>query len=124
MQTERKVFEKLFTPEKVELELQKIELALTDDVKSADKYLTASYDEINKVKNSLLDGFRAYKGSIARALDTAHVLYGLSAKLADKSKEFGLEIPQDYINIQKNAQAKQKELQSLFDSVNKAMSII
>ena len=122
MSIENKVFEILST--KVELESQKIELALTDDVKSADKKLTASYNEINKIKNTLLDNFKIYKGSITQALNNASVANDLCVQLSKKSKEFGLEIPQEYVNIQKNAQVKHQELDKLFGAVNKSMSIL
>ena len=46
MQTERKGFERLFAPDKVELESQKIELGLTQDAQSLYKLLKSFNDAI------------------------------------------------------------------------------
>jgi hypothetical protein len=124
MNTDKKVFEKLFSKEKVELESQKIELALVDDIKSADKFLLASYSEMDKKKQALLDAFKMYKSAIGRTLDTSFTVFALSNKLQEGLKTTGVAVPAEYVAIRNNAQQRQKELQSLFDSVNKAMSQI
>lgn len=124
MNTDKKVFETLFSNPKTELVSQAYEFALVDDIKSADKFLLASYSEMDKKKQALLDAFKMYKSAIGRTLDTSFTVFALSNKLQEGLKTTGVAVPAEYVAIRNNAQQRQKELQSLFDSVNKAMSQI
>jgi hypothetical protein len=124
MNTDKKVFNKLFSKEKVELESHKIELALVDEIKSADKFLTASFGEVERGKNVVLDAFKMYKSSITRSLDTSFVVFKLTSDLMENLKSTGIAMPSEYVAIRNNAQNRQKELQNLLNTVNKAMGQI
>jgi hypothetical protein len=72
MQTERKVFEKLFSPDKVEFESQKVEFGLIEDVRSQlDKAFpfTEIQSEIIAIENKIKKALPIYESVIKQTED-------------------------------------------------------
>jgi len=90
MQTERKVFEKLFTTDKVELESQRYEFSILDDLKTEwkQKQLSGDSDILTNLRNKYKTG-QVDIGTIINKLkpieDAAKVL-GDNAMISDISK--------------------------------------
>jgi hypothetical protein len=90
MQTERLVFEKLFTPDKVELKSQRYEFAILDDLKAEwkQKQLNGDSAQLTEMRNKYITG-QVVIGSIINRLkpieDAAKVL-GDNAMISDIGK--------------------------------------
>lgn len=122
MNTDRKVFQKLFSEEKTELGSQKFDFALTDDIKKAQSDLESILGAMAKGKESAYTAVFFFKSLITKSLNTSSIVVDLSKELPAKSKEIGIEVPTLYVEIQKNAIAKQRELQAMLTLVNKILS--
>lgn len=72
MQTERKVFEKLFTPDKVELESQKYDFGLIEDIRTQlDKAFpfTEIQSEVIAIENKIKKALPLYQSIIKQTED-------------------------------------------------------
>jgi hypothetical protein len=68
MQTERKVFEKLFTPDKVELESKKVELGILDDIDNLRVQLSNYNGEIQQKGDVYRSNFKDVQNLGEKAL--------------------------------------------------------
>lgn len=118
MQTERKVFEKLFTPDKVELESQKIELALADDIETTRNSALKSADASKAIFNKAQAGLIQYKDSLANVAQASNQVIQLIGQLKAKSKELGIEVGAKYLVLEKEASQRSKEFTAKYNSIN------
>ena len=83
MQTERKVFEKLFTPDKVELASQKYEFALLDDAANLTKALKSLNNQIKS------DGDKANElySKVSQNGEKALNAFSQASKLIDRIEQ-------------------------------------
>ena len=118
MNTGKKVFEKLFSGEKVELASQAYEFALVDDIKAEASIMLINIEKVksqfNKAQSAMIiynDANRAVAGPASRVIN-------LIKELKDKSKSLGVELPASILAIEKDAQAKYKEYAAKFNAVD------
>ncbi len=124
MQTERKVFEKLFTPEKVELESQKFELSVATDIEDRRNAGISEIASSKKLYDKAFNGLFEYRNSLIRISQQASgVLYSIK-QLSDKSKELGVEIAPKYLVLQKEAKTQEKDYLTKANAVDAVMKSI
>jgi len=121
MQTEKLVFEKLFTPDKVELESQKLELALADDLKIA--YNKANDDQ-TKILSNLIDALDKVQALLRDNATQWNKASLLGKQMVDKSKEIGIEVPATLLNQIKISDTGAKESQTYFTKIGQLISSI
>jgi hypothetical protein len=90
MQTERKVFEKLFTSDKVELESQKVELALIDDIADIRTQLSNFNSEIKGAGDRALKDLEIVKNVGTKALYAFKDGNNYISKIEDLYRELGV----------------------------------
>jgi hypothetical protein len=114
MQTERLVFEKLFSS-------QKVELALTDDLKIA--YNKANDDQTKILTDliNVLDKVQALLKDNAAQWNKASIL---GKQLVDKSKEIGIEVPATLLNQIQISDKGAKESQTYFTKIAQLISSV
>jgi glutamine synthetase type III len=98
MNTQKKVFEKLFSDEKVELASQKYEFAIYDDVKAlltianaSTKKAQAADQKAFKLLDSLNAAISESKQLAASAADLSKKSSAIMAKLNENAKGFGFD---------------------------------
>ena len=124
MQTERKVFEKLFSPDKVELESQKFELSVATDIEDRRNAGIAEIASSKKLYDKAFNGLFEYRNSLIRISQQASgVLYSIK-QLSDKSKELGVEIAPKYLVLQKEAKTQEKDYLTKANAVDAVMKSI
>ena len=116
MNIENKVFGKLFQEEKVELESQKVELALADDVKVAAKDLADHESKVKAAKIKAMEAVGNYLQWANGGISKANSLGRLVDQLIAKSKELGVDAPQNIVDLKKESASKAK----LYSSVSTA----
>jgi predicted transcriptional regulator len=99
MNTQKQVFNKLFSNEKVELASQKFEFAIYDDVKALLNIASASVKKADaadqkafKLKDSLNATISESKQLSASAADLTKKSNAIMAKLKENAKMFGFDI--------------------------------
>jgi seryl-tRNA synthetase len=125
MNTDKKVFEKLFSKEKLELGSQKYEFALTDDVK---KVINDYYNIANTGYKKTGDSLSALKDALSihnKALSEANKFDSLLTKINQMAKEIGI----DPNNIQplselKKAISEKKRTSENISAIEKAISLL
>ena len=80
MQTEKKVFEKLFTPDKVELESQRVELSLISDAANLTKVLKSLNNQIKADGDKANDLYSKVSSNGEKAL----AAFSQASKLIDR----------------------------------------
>lgn len=116
MSIESKVFEKLFSADKVELESQKVELALADDFITV--FTKANNDQAKistALVNDLAKAANSYKGNIA---DWSKA-QSIGSQLLVRSKEIGVELPAAIINRIKASEIEVKKMTDLIAKISK-----
>ena len=108
MNTQKKVFEKLFSNEKVEMASQSYEFALADDIKAAAAAMADGETKIKAAKSKAMEAIgnlnQWSNGGIARA----NAVIKLVDQLISKSKELGITPPSDIVALKQDATAKAK----------------
>lgn len=108
MNTEKQVFNKLFSNEKVELASQAYEFALADDIKAAAKNLADFEGKIKSVKTKVMNSIGDYNLNATGGISIARSLGRLVDELIAKSKELGVDPPQNILALKQEAAAKEK----------------
>lgn len=108
MNTDKKVFEKLFSNLKTELASQEYEFALADDVKAAGKALVDSEAKIKGAKNKAMEAIGNYNQFANGGISLANSLGKLVDQLIAKAKELGVTPPADIVALKQEATAKAK----------------
>lgn len=108
MNTQKKVFEKLFSNEKVEMASQSYEFALADDVKAASKSLADSEAKIKQAKVKAMQAIDNYNQFANGGISLANSLGRLVDQLIAKSKELGIAPPNDIVALKQEATSKAK----------------
>jgi len=108
MSTEKKVFEALFSNEKTELASQEYEFALADDIKAEAKRLADLDGKAKAIKNKAMGAIGEYNLVATGGVAVAKGLGRLVDQLIAKSKELGVEPPQNIVALKQEAAAKEK----------------
>lgn len=108
MNTDKKVFEKLFSNPKTELASQEYEFALADDVKAAGKTLADSEGKIKQAKMKAMEAIGNYNQFANGGISLANSLGKLVDQLIAKAKELGVTPPADIVALKQEATAKAK----------------
>jgi hypothetical protein len=119
MSTENKVFNKLFKSEKVELESNKFEFALTDDFNLA--YNKANDDQ-TKILTNLVDALDKAQTLLKENASQWNKASVIGKQLADKSKELGVTLPANFLNGIKISEKGIKESQTYIAKISQLMS--
>ena len=112
---EKNVFGKLFA--KTELASHKVDLALTDDIKSEIQKYKGLKDNVDKAKNKAKDMIIAYTDNIRVAYQNAQNAVELINQLETKAKELGLG-DTGFEAYKKDLAGKAAEYKKLFSSVD------
>ena len=116
MNTDKKVFEKLFSGDKTELESHKIELALADDFISI---FTKANNDQAKISTALVGDLakagNAYKNNVAD-WSKASVI---GNQLISRSKEIGVDLPAAVVNRIKASEIEVKKMTLLISKITK-----
>jgi hypothetical protein len=112
---EKNVFGKLFA--KTELASHKVDLALTDDIKSEIQKYKGLKDNVDKAKNKAKDMIIAYTDNIRVAYQNAQNAVELINQLETKAKELGLG-DTGFEAYKKDLSTKAAEYKKLFSSVD------
>jgi hypothetical protein len=108
MNTDKKVFEKLFSSEKTELASQGYEFALADDIKAQAKRLADLESKAKTVKAKAMNAIGEYNLVVTGGISVAKGLGRLVDELIAKSKELGVQPPQNIVALKQEAAAKEK----------------
>jgi len=96
MSEQKTVFNKLWKSNSTELASHKVELALTDDVKSlyesANKIYAQNGDLLDKYAQSLEKAFQSAADEYKKSLDKFN-------QLEKASKDLGIDLPQDIVKL-------------------------
>lgn len=112
---EKQIFSKLFA--KTELASHKVDLALTDDIKSEIQKYKGLKDNLDKAKNKAKDMIIAYTDNIRVAYQNAQNAVELINQLETKAKELGLG-DTGFEAYKKDLTGKAAEYKKLFSSVD------
>lgn len=124
MNTENKVFNKLFSNEKVELASQVYEFALSDDIKSASAALKEGETKIKVAKSKAMEAIGAYNQWSTGGVARANAVIRLVDQLIAKSKELGIAPPSDMLALKQDAAAKLKLYNSSLSAATSASKTI
>ena len=124
MNTEKQVFNKLFSKEKVELASQAYEFALADDIKSASAALNDGEAKIKAAKSKAMEAIGAYNQWSTGGIARANALIRLVDQLIAKSKELGITPPSDMLSLKQDASAKLKLYNSSLSAATSASKTI
>ena len=119
MNTENKVFNKLFSEGKVELSSEKFEFALTDDFNLA--YNKANDDQ-TKILTNLVDALGKAQGLLKENASQWNKASVIGKQLIDKSKELGVALPANILNGVKISDVGIKESQTYIAKISQLMS--
>jgi hypothetical protein len=118
MQTERKVFEKLFSPDKVELESQKVELALADDIEASRNESIKYADSSKALYNKAQAGLIQYVNSLANVVQASNRTVQYIKDLKQKSAGLGVEVGGKWLSIEKEASQQAKDYTAKFKAID------
>lgn len=118
MNTENKVFNKLFKSEKVELESQKYEFALADDIESTRNTALKGADNSKTILNKAEAALFQYRDSLGNVAVSFNQVLQLVGQLKAKSKELGIETPPKYLVLEKEANEKFKQYSAKFKAID------
>jgi len=114
MNTDKKVFEKLFSGEKTELESHKIELALADDFISI---FTKANNEQAKISQALVDNLAKAANSYKGNIDDWSKAQVIGNQLIARSKEIGVDLPAALINRIAASGIEVKKMQAMIGKI-------
>lgn len=118
MNIENKVFGKLFQEEKLELQSNKFEFALADDIESARNAGLKNVDGIKSSFNKASTSLIQYKDSIANTVVSFNKVLDLIGQMKAKSKELGIEIAPKYLNLDKEASQYVKQYTAKYKAID------
>ena len=118
MNTDKKVFEKLFSAEKLELASQAYKFALVDDIKAEASIMLINMEKVKPQFNKAQSAMIIYNDTNRGVAGAANRVINLVKELKDKSKSLGIETPAAILAIEKDAQAKYKEYAAKFNAVD------
>lgn len=124
MNTDKKVFNRLFSEEKVELASQEYEFALADDIKAEAKKLTDLEGKAKTIKGKAMGAIGEYNLVSVGGISIAKALGRLVDELILKSKDLGVAPPQDIVALKQFANAKQKSFTSNLAAAESASKTI
>lgn len=119
MDTNKKVFNKLFSNEKVELASEKFEFALADDFKSAFDLANGSQA---KILSSLVDALGKAQAALKENASQWNKASVIGKQFVDKSKELGIDAPAPILNQIKSSDIGIKESQAYIAKISQLMS--
>jgi hypothetical protein len=108
MQTEKKVFEKLFASDKVELESQKIELGIVDDAKKGIDMVSKAFsngvwNELERLPNQVLQIVAQASSVLKEASKGQGIAIENARKASAMAKELGVPNPKEIDAIFSNS---------------------
>ena len=118
MNTDKKVFNKLFSTEKVELSSQAYEFALADDIESSRNAGLKGADNSKAILNKAETALFQYRDSLANVAVSFNQVLQLVGQLKAKSKELGIDTPPKYLVLEKEANEKFKLYSAKFKAVD------
>jgi hypothetical protein len=121
MNTDKKVFEKLFSGEKTELASQAYEFALVDDIKAEAATMAGAIEKVKPQFNKAQTAMIQYNDFNRAVAGAANRVIALVKELKDKSKSLGIETPAAILALEKDAQSKYKEYAAKFSAVDTAI---
>jgi hypothetical protein len=121
MNTDKKVFEKLFSSQKTELASQAYEFALVDDIKAEAANMDGSIAKVKAQFNKAQTAMIQYNDFNRAVAGAANRVVALVKELKDKSKSLGVEAPAAMLALEKDAQSKSKEYIAKFNAVDTAI---
>jgi DNA-binding SARP family transcriptional activator len=124
MNTEKQVFNKLFSKEKVELASQAYEFALADDIKAAAKALADAESNVKQAKSKAMEAIGNYNQWANGGISRANAVIRLVDDLIAKSKELGVDPPQNMVALKQEASAKSKLYSSNLSAATAASKTI
>lgn len=124
MNTDKKVFNKLFSEEKVEMASQSYEFALADDIKAAKAALADAETKIKAAKSKAMEAIGNYNQWSTGGVSRATALVRLVDELIAKSKELGIAPPSDVLAAKQDAAAKAKLYNSSLSAAASASKTI
>jgi DNA-binding SARP family transcriptional activator len=124
MNTDKKVFNRLFSEEKTELGSQAYEFALADDIKAASKALAEIETKIKPAKSKAMEAIGNYNQFANGGIARANALVRLVDELIKKSNELGVTPPSDLVAMKQDAVAKAKLFTSNVSSAASASKTI
>jgi hypothetical protein len=119
MNTQKKVFEKLFSNGKVELASQAYEFALADDFKNT---FNKANDDQAKILTSLVDALSKAQGLLKENSSQWNKALVIGKQFSDKSKELGVQLPAAILNQIKTSEIGIKESQTYIAKISQLMS--
>jgi hypothetical protein len=114
MNTDKKVFEKLFSSEKVELSSDKYEFALADDFIAV---FTKANNDQAKISTTLVDNLAKAANSYKGNIDDWSKASVIGSQLIARSKEIGIDLPPAIINRIKASDIEVKKMQSMIGKI-------
>lgn len=124
MNTEKQVFNKLFSQEKVELASQAYEFALADDIKAEASNMEGIIGKVKPQFNKAQTAMIQYNDFNRAVAGSANRLIALVKDMKEKAKTLGVEPPQSILALEKDAQAKYKMYLAKFNSVDTAIKAL
>lgn len=125
MNTQKKVFEKLFSNDKVELASEKYEFALTDEVK---KVINDYYNIANSGYKKTGDSLSALRDALSvnnKALSEANKFDSLLTKINQMAKELGIDPNSiEVLSGLKTAISEKKRTLENISAIEKAISLL
>ena len=114
MNTDKKVFNKLFSEEKVELASQKFEFALADDFIAV---FTKANNEQAKISQTLVDNLAKAANSYKGNIDDWSKASVIGDQLIARSKEIGIDLPPAVINRIAASKIEVKKMQAMIGKI-------
>lgn len=124
MNTEKQVFNKLFSNEKVELASQAYEFALADDIKAEASNMEGIIGKVKPQFNKAQTAMIQYNDFNRAVAGSANRLIALVKDMKEKAKTLGVEPPQAILALEKDAQAKYKMYSAKFNLVDSAIKAL
>lgn len=114
MNTENKVFNKLFKSDKVELESQKYEFALADDFIAI---FTKANNDQAKISQTLVDNLAKAANSYKGNIDDWAKAQVIGTQLISRAKEIGVDLPPALINRIAASGIEVKKMQAMIGKI-------
>lgn len=124
MNTQKKVFEALFSNSKTELASQAYEFALADDIKAEAANMEGIIGKVKPQFNKAQTAMIQYNDFNRAVAGSANRLIALVKDMKEKAKTLGVEPPQAILALEKDAQAKYKMYSAKFNSVDSAIKAL
>jgi len=125
MRTQRRVFEKLSEPTKVELASERIELSDVDDLKKLNTLYYKNTGTANSKIKGLLSEARSAETKIEEALKAANKMEALISKVQKIAKELGIDENRiEELKDAKGAAKEAKEYKSVLKTIKQFIKTI